>query len=68
MTILGIDPGAHGAVAVLDEGGELLEVLDNAVDAGGERQERHERAPARSDPLARSRPGSLLRVCRRTAD
>jgi hypothetical protein len=28
MTILGIDPGAHGAVAVLDEGGELLEVLD----------------------------------------
>jgi crossover junction endodeoxyribonuclease RuvC len=28
MTILGSDPGAHGAVAVLDEGGELLEVLD----------------------------------------
>jgi crossover junction endodeoxyribonuclease RuvC len=28
MTILGIDPGAHGAVAVLDEGGELLEVRD----------------------------------------
>jgi crossover junction endodeoxyribonuclease RuvC len=26
--ILGIDPGAHGAIAVLDEGGELLEVLD----------------------------------------
>ena len=28
MTILGIDPGAHGAVAVLDESGDLLEVLD----------------------------------------
>ena len=28
MTILGIDLGAHGAIAVLDEGGELLEVLD----------------------------------------
>ena len=28
MTILGIDPGAHGAIAVLDESGELLEVLD----------------------------------------
>jgi hypothetical protein len=28
MTILGIDPGAHGAIAVLDEGGDLLEVLD----------------------------------------
>jgi crossover junction endodeoxyribonuclease RuvC len=28
MTILGIDPGAHGAVAVLDESGELREVLD----------------------------------------
>jgi crossover junction endodeoxyribonuclease RuvC len=28
QTILGIDPGAHGAIAVLDEGGDLLEVLD----------------------------------------
>jgi hypothetical protein len=28
MTILGIDPGAHGAIAVLDNDGELLEVLD----------------------------------------
>ena len=28
QTILGIDPGAHGAVAVLDEAGELLDVLD----------------------------------------
>jgi hypothetical protein len=28
QTILGIDPGAHGAVAVLDEGGDLLEVFD----------------------------------------
>jgi len=27
-TILGIDPGAHGAIAVLDEAGQLLEVLD----------------------------------------
>jgi crossover junction endodeoxyribonuclease RuvC len=27
-TILGIDPGAHGAIAVLHESGELLEVLD----------------------------------------
>jgi crossover junction endodeoxyribonuclease RuvC len=27
-TILGIDPGAHGAIAVLDESGDLLEVLD----------------------------------------
>jgi crossover junction endodeoxyribonuclease RuvC len=27
-TIIGIDPGAHGAIAVLDEGGDLLEVLD----------------------------------------
>ena len=26
--VLGIDPGAHGAIAVLDEGGELLHVLD----------------------------------------
>jgi crossover junction endodeoxyribonuclease RuvC len=27
-TVLGIDPGAHGAIAVLDEGGDLLEVFD----------------------------------------
>ena len=27
-TILGIDPGAHGAIALLNESGELLEVVD----------------------------------------
>jgi hypothetical protein len=26
--ILGVDPGVHGAIALLDEGGDLLEVLD----------------------------------------
>jgi crossover junction endodeoxyribonuclease RuvC len=26
--IFGIDPGVHGAIAVLDEGGDLLEVVD----------------------------------------
>jgi hypothetical protein len=43
-TILGIDPGAHGAIAMLDEAGELLEVARHADDARGERQEPHERA------------------------
>jgi crossover junction endodeoxyribonuclease RuvC len=28
QTVLGIDPGANGAIAVLDEGGQLLDVLD----------------------------------------
>jgi crossover junction endodeoxyribonuclease RuvC len=28
QTILGIDPGAHGAIAALDENGQLLDVLD----------------------------------------
>jgi hypothetical protein len=28
QTILGIDPGAHGAIAVLDGDGGLLEVVD----------------------------------------
>jgi crossover junction endodeoxyribonuclease RuvC len=28
QTILGIHPGAHGAIAVLDEGGDLLGVVD----------------------------------------
>jgi crossover junction endodeoxyribonuclease RuvC len=26
--VIGIDPGAHGAIAVLDEGGGLIDVLD----------------------------------------
>jgi crossover junction endodeoxyribonuclease RuvC len=35
--IVGIDPGAHGAIAVLDEGGTLLEVLDmpSTLEANG---------------------------------
>jgi crossover junction endodeoxyribonuclease RuvC len=28
VTILGVDPGAHGTIAVLDESGDLLEVVD----------------------------------------
>jgi hypothetical protein len=28
MTVFGIDPGARGVIAVLDEGGDLLEVHD----------------------------------------
>lgn len=28
MSVIGIDPGAHGAVAILDEAGQLLDVLD----------------------------------------
>jgi crossover junction endodeoxyribonuclease RuvC len=36
-SILGIDPGARGAVAILDEGGDLLEVVDmpSAPEANG---------------------------------
>jgi hypothetical protein len=39
-TILGIDPGAHGAIAVRDEGGGLLKVLDmpSTPEANGSRQ------------------------------
>jgi hypothetical protein len=28
QTVIGIDPGVHGAIAVLDERGDLLEVVD----------------------------------------
>jgi hypothetical protein len=37
MTILGIDPGAHGAVAVLDEARQLLDMYDmpSTVEANG---------------------------------
>jgi len=36
-TVLGIDPGAHGAIAILDETGQLLELEDMpaTVEAGG---------------------------------
>jgi crossover junction endodeoxyribonuclease RuvC len=36
-TIIGLDPGAHGAIAVLDEGGDLLAVHDmpSTVEANG---------------------------------
>jgi crossover junction endodeoxyribonuclease RuvC len=32
-TIIGIDPGAHGAIAVLDETGDLLDVIDTSSTA-----------------------------------
>ena len=50
VTVLGIDPGAHGAIAVLDETGDLLEVAGHAVDARGQRQDRHQRASSCGDP------------------
>jgi crossover junction endodeoxyribonuclease RuvC len=36
-TIIGIDPGAHGAIAILDESGSLLEVVDmpSTIEANG---------------------------------
>jgi hypothetical protein len=46
MTILGIDPGAHGAIAVLDEGGELLKVNDT---------------PSTLEPNGRSAPNAPAR-------
>ena len=54
QTILGIDPGAHGAIAVLNDSGELLELVDMPSTPGGERQDRDQRAPARGDPRAHS--------------
>jgi crossover junction endodeoxyribonuclease RuvC len=37
MTCLGIDPGAHGAIAVLDPAGQLLDVFDmpSTIEANG---------------------------------
>ena len=46
MTILGIDPGAHGAIAVLEEGGELLKVHDT---------------PSTLEPNGRSAPNAPAR-------
>jgi crossover junction endodeoxyribonuclease RuvC len=54
QTILGIDPGAHGAVAVLDENGQLLDVLDmpSSREANGRTATN---APLLAGILARSR-------------
>jgi crossover junction endodeoxyribonuclease RuvC len=53
-TILGIDPGANGAVAVLDEAGQLLDVLDmpSTREANGRAATN---APLLAGILARSR-------------
>jgi hypothetical protein len=64
MTILGIDPGAHGAVAVLDESGELREVLDmpSTTEANGRTSTN---APLLAGTLcSRACPRRLLRVRR----
>jgi hypothetical protein len=52
-TILGIDPGAHGAIAMLDETGQLLELEDmpTTVEAGGRSSTN---APLLAGILARS--------------
>jgi crossover junction endodeoxyribonuclease RuvC len=58
QTILGIDPGAHGAIAVLNDSGELLEVVDmpSTPEANGR--------TATNAPLL---AGILARVCPRVA-
>jgi hypothetical protein len=53
-TILGIDPGANGAIAMLHEAGELLEVARHADDARGERQEAPRTHPLLAGILARA--------------
>ncbi len=66
--VVGIDPGAHGAIAVLDAAGELLDVFDMpaTVEANGR--------TATNAPLlaantrSRSCPRRLLRIRRRKAD
>jgi hypothetical protein len=59
MTILGIDPGAHGAIAVLDEGGELLKVNDTPStlepNGGAHPMHRPEAPPADRSPHHRRR-------------
>lgn len=53
MTVVGIDPGAHGAIAVLDDGGQLLAVED--MPATREANGRHAtNAPLLASILARS--------------
>jgi hypothetical protein len=58
-TILGIDPGAHGAIAILDETGQLLDLEDMpaTIEAGGRTSTN---APLLAGILARSLPMSSI--------
>ena len=58
QTIIGIDPGAHGAIAVLNDSGELLEVVDMPAT-----QEANGRSATNAPPLA----GILARTHARIA-
>jgi hypothetical protein len=66
--VVGIDPGAHGAIAVLTEAGQLLGVFDmpSTPEANG-------RAATNAnlacwDPRADARARRFLRIRRRTSD
>ena len=56
--ILGIDPGAHGAIAVLDEVGGLLQVVDMPSTTEGNGRTATN-APLLASILNGPRPGSL---------
>jgi crossover junction endodeoxyribonuclease RuvC len=58
QTIIGIDPGAHGAIAVLNESGELLEVLDMPATP-----EANGRNATNAPLLAGIRPRARLAFC-----
>jgi hypothetical protein len=49
--VLGIDPGAKGAIALLDDSGELVSIEDMFA-AIRERQDRDQRATARGSSRA----------------
>ena len=62
--ILGIDPGAHGCIATLDEDGRLLDVVDmpSTPEANGRTATN---PSARRHSRALPRPRRLLRIRRR---
>ena len=65
--VVGIDPGAHGAIALLDAAGQLLDVIDipSTREANGRTATN---APLSGASSLASCPHRLLRVCRRAAD
>lgn len=48
--VVGIDPGAHGAIAVLDDTGQIIDVFDMPFTPRGQRQDHDQRASTRGDP------------------
>jgi hypothetical protein len=66
-TIVGVDPGAHGAIAILDETGQLLGIEDMPTSPAANGRTATN-APLLAGLLARPCSGRVLRIYRGQID